>query len=217
MNPPRYVGPAPSSRDLRGELIADLEQIEDNIALYKAGRDSAFQTVALQLRNVLLGGRRGLLLRVLPEAKFHPIANGDDVAAGDTSPDAPGKAAITILGHVEFRPPWRGQRASITLPIDLNKEPIQIEEWLEQWVVVPTVKIRELIASTANEEVAHTQSERGSLLRQLAGSGVIVVSPEDLAAGRLDRSRVAQETYQMAIVGIGEYVASRVRELLATP
>lgn len=60
-------------RDLRRALVEDLEQIEDNVALYKAGRDSAYQTVALQLRVMLLSEQRGLLARVLPNATLHPV------------------------------------------------------------------------------------------------------------------------------------------------
>lgn len=204
---------APPHRDLRAELVADLEQIEDNVLLYKAGRNSAFQTVALQLRNLLLGARRGLLLRVLPDANFHPIADKD--ASDKPGPTEPGVSRVTLFGHAEYRPPWRGERASLTLPIDEEAEALSPAVWLQQWTVRPDVKIEALIRSTADEEVAHTVSERGDLLKMLAGSGVWLVSPEDMEAGRLDEHRVAQETYQMAIIAIGEYVARRVRWLLA--
>lgn len=202
-------------RDLHKELVADLEQIEDNVALYRAGRDSAYQTVALELRNILLGERRGLLVRVLPDATFHPISDGEPSDEPHPEPSPGGTRRIVLFGHAEFRPPWQGQRASITLPIDGSKEPLPLAEWLRQWIVQPDVRIGALIRSTADEEVAHTQDERGKLLSKLAGAGVWVVSKDDLEAGRLDRHRVAQEMYQMAIVGVGEYVAHRVRELLA--
>lgn len=201
-----------SRRDLRPQLIADLEQIEDNIALYQDGRDSAYQTVALQLRNLLLGGRRGLLLRVLPNAAFHPMV--DQPASNDTPGRKPEVHSVTLFGHAEFRPPSGGGRGQITLAIDTDQQPIPPQEWLRQWVVSPDIKIEQLIRSTANEEVAHTEDERGALLTNLAGSGVMAISEADLKAGRLDRARVVQEMYQVTIIGIGKYVAQRVRELL---
>lgn len=133
----------------------------------------------------------------------------------ETAPADPRLVPVILFGHANFRPPWRGERASITLPIDDLKEPLPIGEWLTQWIVRPDISIHALIASTANEEVAHTEDERGELLAKLAGAGSMLISNEDLEAGRLDEARVVQEMYQMAIVGIGEYVAQRVRELLA--
>jgi hypothetical protein len=46
-------------RDLLKALLADLEQIEDNAQLYRSGRESAYQAVAIQSRNLLLSGRHG--------------------------------------------------------------------------------------------------------------------------------------------------------------
>ncbi len=217
------MGAPDRSRDLRAELIADLEQIEDNIALYKAGRDSAFQTVALQLRNVLLGGRRGLLLRVLPRATLHRFTEPEapDEPAVDPTPDEElpagwkrGTHDVVLFGHATISPPWRGERGKIALPIDEHAVSLPVGAWLEQWIIRQDVKIRALISSTANEEVAHTEDERGELLAKLAGSGLLRISREDLEAGRLNTATVAQEMYQMAIIGIGEYVARRVRDLL---
>ena len=213
---------APNRRDLRKELVADLEQIEDNIALYKAGRDSAYKTVALQLRTILLGERRGLLVRVCPKATLQPVADSESSnepePASDQEPASGRKKGLndlTLFGHAQLRLPWRGERGSITLPIDERAAPLSVGEWLDQWIVRPDVKIRALIRSAADEEVAHTQDERGKLLAMLAGTGVMRITKEDFEAGRIDGARVAQEMYQMAIIGIGEYVAHRTRELLA--
>ena len=213
----------PGRRDLREELVADLEQIEDNIALYKAGRESAFQTVALQLRNILLGGRRGLLVRVLPGATLHRFTepeSSDEPVVEPPDEELPdgwkrGTHDVVLFGQAKISPPWRGERGKIALPVDEHAVPVPVGEWLEQWTIRPDVKIRALIRSTADEEVAHTQSERGELLAKLAGSGVLQISREDMEAGRLDTASVAQEMYQMAIIGVGEYVARRVRDLLA--
>ncbi len=62
-----------NNRDLLAALIADLEQIEDNSKLYRSGRESAYQAVAIQLRTLLLGGRRGLLRRVIEEPLLHQL------------------------------------------------------------------------------------------------------------------------------------------------
>src|SRR3990172_11472712 len=60
-----------TDRDLVRALRHDIEQIDDNVKLYREGRDSAYQGVAIQLRNILLGGRRSLLRHVLPNATLH--------------------------------------------------------------------------------------------------------------------------------------------------
>jgi hypothetical protein len=182
----------------------------DNIALYKAGRDSAYQAVALQLRNLLLGGRRALLLRVLPTATFHAFV--DDEAPGPTEQ---GVNEVVVFGHAEYRPPWRGQRGAIGLEVDPAKEPLAVSAWLRQQILEPGITVEGLVRSTTNEEVAHTQEERGALLASLADAGVLAISKADLEAGRLDQARMAQQMHEMAIVGIGEYVVQRVRALLA--
>lgn len=209
-------------RDLREELLADLEQIEDNIHLYGVlGRDSAYQTVALQLRNILLGQRQGLLVRVIPQATLHSFTDSDFTEVPTQAPSEEDKArwkkrtGITLFGHANASTRWRRDRGSITLPIDKNAVPLAINEWLQQWIIQPDIKLGPLIHSTASEEVAHTNRERGKLLAKLEGSGIMTLSSEDFEAGRLDKIQVAQEMYQMAIIGIGEYVAQRIRELLA--
>jgi hypothetical protein len=199
-------------RDLRAELLSDLEQIEDNAALFGEGRQSAYQTVALQLRNLLLGGRSALLNRVLPYATFHPIRDkGDDVLE---EPLPPGRHRTTLFGHAVLRVPWHGRPGAITLPVDESLAPVSVNRWIDQWVLVPGIKIRDLVASTANEEVAHTNDARGSVLAQLSGMQVSMIWPQHVEARRFDQGFDAQQLYQMAIVGIGEYVARRVRVLL---
>jgi hypothetical protein len=126
-----------------------------------------------------------------------------------------GARRIAVFEHATLFPPHAGRRASIAIPLDRSQEPISIEKWIRQWVVNPSITIIALIERTANEEVAHTDDEKRQLLAGLASSGVKFVSRADLEAGRLDNGDMAQETYRMLIVGIGECVAARVRELLS--
>ena len=178
-----------------------LEQIEDNVALYKAGRDSAYQSVALQLRTILLGGHRGLLARVLPDATFHPVRGKyDEEIEEGSAPDDPQLKPVILFGHAEFRGPSRGERTSLTVPIDDLREPLPTGEWLTQWIVRPDISIHALIARTANEEVAHIDEKRGKLLAKLAGTGAMVISNEDLEAGRLDEAHVLADANDCHLV-----------------
>ncbi|HLB24063.1 MAG TPA: hypothetical protein VJP07_08205 [Dehalococcoidia bacterium] len=193
-----------ANRDLRHELIADVEQIEDNARLFLAGRNSAYQAVAIQLRNLLLKGPRGLMLRVFPGATLHPLS-----AEPGREEGADGLIRVTLLGHADLvlRP-----TPHVQLPVQYDAEPIPISQWIGQWVIDSQIRIDKLINETADQEVAHTQEERTRMLERLNSAGFYfgISDPNDIGNRRPDRYM-----YQMMIVAIGEYVAKRCRQLLA--
>ena len=187
-------------------MIADLEQIEDNAALFRDGRNSAYQAVAIQLRNLLLKGRRSLLERVFPGVRLHPLnpLPVHEHIGGNTY-------RTTIFGHANLNMGSPG-RSFLTLPVNRDAPPIPLDEWLDQWVVNPETKIRKLIQETANEEVAHTEDERGPTLANLAEMALYRGRhPSEIKDLNLKPER---HMHQMMIVAIGEYVASLCRELL---
>ena len=81
-------------------------------------------------------------------------------------------------------------------------------QWIDEWIVRPPqlgqpgFVIRDLIAETANDEGAHAQEMYGPTLARMDGHAI---------SGSGDRF----DEHEMAIVAIGEYVARRVREVLA--
>ncbi len=197
-------------RDLRQALIEDIEQIEDNAGLFRDGRNSAYQAVAIQLRNLLLGGRQALVERVLPGATFHKLKEPshhelpERVREGLAEAEKRGAVRHDFLfearGSLKLS---TGGPAQLELEFQTESTPIPINDWLLQWVISPDVRMDKLIMQLASEEVAHTQRNTGKTI-QRADKFTI------LRGGKVDR-----HLPQMAMVAIGEYVAGRLRSLLS--
>ena len=187
-----------SERDLRKALLDDLEQIEDNAALYHSGRNSAYQAVAIQLRNLLLNGERGLLGRVLPGATLHRLRPPQI-----PEEDEEYRRTVTALyfdprGSVQIG----GIPGGARLELVFTEELVSITDWLEQWIYSPGVTLRRLIADTANEEVAHTE-------------GTIAAAIDTANTMKFYGPRVkGRQLHAMAVVALGDYLVIRVREML---
>lgn len=190
-----------SERNLRKALIDDLEQIEDNARLYRQGRNSAYQAVAVQLRNLLLGYDRSLVRRLLPGATFHEfgeLPGGPAPPLPDSNDKTVTVAYVNPRGSIQL-----GGPAGAQLELSFGEVELSLDEWLEQWIFNPDVKLGRLITATANDEVAHTENKIAQTIRKanewrFAGG----------AAGR--------ELHAMAIVALGEYVATRIRQMLGS-
>jgi hypothetical protein len=196
------AGRQTKTRNLRRELIADLEQIEDNTRLYRAGRNSAYQAVAIQLRNVLLGGRRGLLARVVPNPTLHRVRPSHVPPHVLTLFETPNVNAfiLDVRGSLRLSTTPPGAQVNI----EFVEELVSLGTWLSDWIIRPDVTVERLIKQVADEEVAHTQDNVGETIART----------EDFALGGAAQQRVHRH---MVIVSLGEYVAKRVRELIGEP
>jgi hypothetical protein len=185
-------------RDLRKALEDDLEQIEDNARLYYTGRHSAYQVVAIQLRNLLLSGRRGLLLRVLPGTTLHALR---PPTPGVSEPDPPGQYSVLRFesrGSLELK---TGPGGGARLRLEFTDELLSVEKWLDQWVLNDKVTLRRLIEATADQEVAHTAPSIAEVIR----------SANIFQFGGAAKGR---NMHTLAIVALGEYVVLRTRDML---
>ena len=190
-------------RDLGRELVADLEQIEDNAELYLRGRKSAYQAVAIQLRNLLLGGRRGLLCRIVPDIHLHAFRPGkaptdDEIIKRFHQPTSKRVISTTldVRGQLVLS---TGNGAPVQVKIEFDDRPnLTIDQWLDQWIINPDLKVRSLIEGVANEEVAHTQESLGR---------DVVKAAEWTLAGRAQ----GHEVRHAVIVALGQYIAHRAR------
>lgn len=198
-----------SRRDLRRELIADLEQIEDNAKLYQAGRNSAYQAVAIQLRNLLLRGRRALLPRVIPNPEFHqlrpsriPADKLEAFGRGRQKGDVVVVDILDVRGKLRLITGPPGAEVDLEFVDDLPLIPL--ENWLTQWIIRPDIAIGQLIEEVADEEVAHTQDHVGKTIARASKW-----SFGGAAAQRILR--------HLVIVALGAYVARRVRDLIGEP
>ena len=182
-------------RNLSHALVARLEQIEDNAALFHSGRRSAYQGVAIQLRDLLLGARN-LVDRVVPDATFHTLPES-------TMPEFADDGLVTVFAFESRGGLMLGGPMPL-LQLDFSHEPlVSRSEFVSQWVLSRELTIHTLIDRTANEEVAHTQDEVGPALQRANMLHFY---------GRYG----GLELHRLAVVSIGSYVAARLRALLQT-
>lgn len=182
------------TRKLVPALLADLEQIEDNVALFTSGRISAYQTVAIQLRNLLCGARN-LTDRVLPNTLFHQLRESVlppefELDEGTTAFQFESRGGLVLGGPTPV------------LHLDFEGEPVLTRaEFLSQWVVRRDITIGTLIDRTANEEVAHTDDAIGSSIARVN-------------ALRFGGRYQGFGMHHLTIVAAGGYIAHRLRQEL---
>ncbi len=137
----------------------------------------------------------------MPQATFHQFrTSGAKLPPRGERPD-PAKHSIVIFdarGRLTAESP-----AQLYLEFAEDLPLLPLSEWLQQWILRPDINLRQLINDMANEEVAHTQEDISPTLQRAHGF---------VAYGPSYERRVSE----MAVVAIGEYVARRIRELLAS-
>lgn len=183
-------------RDLRKALEDDLQQVEDNLSLYEQGRDSAYQAVAIQLRNLLLRGRRALATRVFPQLMLHQLRPIEDVEERLGRSDV-GRTQVLARVTLSLQTAYPGAQARLQIAEDLPK--LTVGQWLNQWVISPGLRIADLIEGVADEEVAHTQDEVGEVI-------------EGTMVWHFGGAGWNRQLHQLVVVAIGEHIASQLRE-----
>jgi hypothetical protein len=172
----------------------DVEQIEDNAASYRRGRNSAYQAVAIQLRNLVSKGRRGLLCQLFPDATLHEFVKKR----------LPEISATAVMA-AEFIPPGflqLGGKEGARLQLQFSGKLLGVEAWLIQPCLAPGITVGRLIQATADDEVAHTNREIDPVLAK---------ANQFRFGGRSE----GREMHALTIVAIGEYLARRSRQLMA--
>jgi hypothetical protein len=195
-------------RNLQEALREVTEELEIGVARARDGSTSAYQTIATYLRK-LVGAHRGndLLCRVIPEATLHKlVAQPPPLSVEELEKLTPGGrwleeqdrgpqfAGIYSINRVTFSYPLQ-----VEIQFDLSSESLPVQEWREQILVntSPPILVGKFIQTLGNQEGAHTDDEIHRAIRKV----------DDLADQR--------PAARAVIVGLGEYVAGRVRELIA--
>ena len=195
-------------RNLKEALREATEELEIGVERARNGSTSAYQTIATYLRK-LVGVHRGndLLCRVIPKATLHklveqpsplPVEELEKLNPGrrwlEEQDRGPQFAGIYSINKVTFSDPLQ-----VEIQFDLSSEPLPVQEWREQVLVnsSPPILVGEFIQTLGNQEGAHTDDEIHRAIRKV----------DDLAD--------QWPTARAVIVGLGEYVAGRVRELIA--
>lgn len=194
-------------RDLQRFLLEDLDEIESAVTRYSDGQLSAYQTVAVQLRNLLTDTSRAgpLLPRVFPDVKFETLRR----PARPKPPNEKLPPGVNVATIIVFDP--RGSfifGGSKPPRIELAIDPYQFVApgvWINDWICRPDVRIRDLIHEVASKDAAHTDSDSGATMSRLESSLVYM------------QNGAAIEMARPVLVRIGEYVATRLRSLVAVP
>ncbi|MDA0815556.1 MAG: hypothetical protein O2924_03180 [Chloroflexi bacterium] len=193
------------TRDLGSLLEDDLEEIESACLRYEQGQLSAYQTVAIQLRNLLTDRDRRsgpLLERVVPGATFEALK---DPVETDSGPQHLGgnQYSVTVLafdarGHIALR----AGATALWVPEVLPDRLVTVQSWIDDWVIRPEIRIGTLIHEVASKDAAHTDDDAGETMGRLEQSLIYAMNGQQIPFSR------------PVIVGIGNYVARRARELL---
>ena len=196
-------------RNLQEALREATEELEVGVARARGGSTSAYQTIATYLRK-LVGAHRGnnLLCRVIPEATLHKLVEqppplsveelekltpgGRWLEEQDRGPKFAGIYSIYSVAGTSAP-------LQVKIEFDLSSKPLPLQEWREQLLVntSPPILVGEFIQTFGNQEGAHTDDEIHRAIRKI----------DDLAH-QMPAARAV-------IVGLGEYIAGRVRELIA--
>lgn len=186
-------------RDLREALRHRLEQIEDNSSLFYAGRESAYQAVAIQLRALLLDGRRGHLARVFSDPTLHELAASKAPPELIEAMSDPRRQGWGVLTRGSMR--LSTDPTQTRLLLDFTDELMPVDRWVDQWILRPDVRIRDLIIEAAGDEVAHTSHTIGEHIAR--SSDVMVLS-----------GRQSRQMYRYTLVALADYLLDRARNLL---
>jgi hypothetical protein len=177
--------------------------MEDAIKLFQDGKVSAYKVIATQLRMLLCDKREGkqnaLVPRLFQNFRLHPLLvslTRERYEKYKRKFGHSSKDDILFHFHGMLQPNSKGG-AKITKLFDESREPIELEEWLDQNLLNPEITIRELIRSVADKEAVHSDPDYNETLKSMKSF-------------TLNR----EEIHIKYIVAIGEYVLKLIKPKL---
>ena len=149
------------------DLKHSINILEANIRLFDDGNISSYRVVAVQLRLLLCDGKNSLIPRVFSSVKLHPIWGS---ITKEQDEEWKKKFGHSFKDGLVFQMPamvsFDGKGGSrIQKLFDESREPIGMEEWLDQDLFNERITIRQLIKSVANKESAHSDRDYDDTLR----------------------------------------------------
>ena len=180
------------------DLKDSIDILEDNVTLFHNGRISAYRVIAVQLR-LLLCDRYALIPRVCQTVKLHPLLGYIKKEEND---EWKRKFGHSMKEGLVFQMPamvhFDGKGGSrIEVLFDERKQPIALEEWLDQDLFNKDITIRELIKSVANKEGAHSDPDYNKALKFTKSVKV-----------------VDKDIHIEFIVAIGEYILKTIKQAI---
>jgi hypothetical protein len=146
-----------NSEEIRANLIDAINLVRINIALFDAGNRACYRLIAGQLRLLLCDGKgNSLIKRVFPNPRLHPFWQCEEM---DEIEKQGGRMLFFLPGELA------SNSSQITNICDRDKEPMELDKWLNLRVFDSSITLRGLIRSVANKDGgAHLDSKLDNTL-----------------------------------------------------
>jgi hypothetical protein len=149
------------------DLKHSINILEANIKLFQEGNISVYRVIAVQLYLLLCDKNNALIPRIFRKVRLHPIWGSftkeqEEEFKKETGHSIKEGLAFQMPAMVRFD--GKGGSKIETL-FDERREPIKLEEWLNQDLFSPNITIRELIKSVRDKESAHSDKHYDDTLK----------------------------------------------------
>lgn len=177
------------------DLTNSMAILESSIKQFHGGETAMYLVIASQLRLLLCDSHRGkdisLLPRLFKQVELHPIWGSmtkeqDEEWKREFGYSSSNGIVFQMPAMVSFN--GRGG-AKVEVLFDERREPIDLNEWLDQILFSKEITIRQLIRSVANKVAVHSDEDYG---KTLATTKSVKLVDEDI--------------HIKFIVAIGEYI-----------
>jgi len=175
------------------DLKHSINILEGNIRLFHQGNVSVYRVIAGQLLLLLCDGKNSLVPRVFQNVKLHPLRG---YITKEEDEEWERKSGHSIKEGLVFQMPamvsFNGKGGSrIEALFDERRQPIELEEWLDQDLFNQKITIRQLIKSVRHKEAAHSDKDYDETLKFTKSIKL-----------------VNEDIHIKFIVAIGEYILS---------
>ncbi len=178
------------------DLKHSINILESNIKVFNEGNISVYRVIAVQLYLLLCGKNDALIPRIFKNVRLHPIYGSytkeqEEKYIKQTGHSMKEGLDLQIPAMIKFD----GKGGSkIEVLFDERREPIELEEWLDQDLFNNNITIRQLIKSVRDKESAHSDRYYDETLQFTKSIKL-----------------VDQDIHIQFIVAIGEYILKMIK------
>lgn len=149
------------------DLKDSINILEANIKVFHEGNISVYKVIAVELWLLLCGGKNALIPRVFENVKLHPLWGS---ITKEQDEEYTREFGHSFKEGLVFQMPamvrFDGKGGSrIEVLFDERRQPIELEEWLDQDLFNQNITIRQLIKSVRHKESAHSDKNYDETLK----------------------------------------------------
>jgi len=149
------------------DLKHSINILEGNMRLFHEGNISVYRIIAVQLWLLLCDGKNALVPRVFQNVKLHPLLG---YTTKEEDEEWKRKFGHSLKEGLVFQMPamvsFNGKGGSrIEVLFDERRQPIELEDWLDQDLFNQEITIRQLIKSVRHKEAAHSDKDYDDTLK----------------------------------------------------